>query len=120
MRIKLQAIEQKRLSFTGIYDRVGYKPGYRGSARSMTVLLKDIRNIKGEFLTAHVWLNYTKRLQELNLNKGDRVEFQARVKEYRKNSKGIVDYRLSNPTQIKKVSELSRIIFRKKNNSSYN
>ncbi len=113
MRIRLQAIEEKRQTFTGTYDRVGNKPGYRGSARPMTVLLKDIRNNKGDFLTAHVWLNYTKRLQELNLSKGDKIEFQARVKEYRKGS-GTIDYRLSHPTQVKKIPEVSRMKIRKK------
>jgi hypothetical protein len=102
MRTKLQALEEERKTFTGIFERVGRKPGYRGSVPTMTVLLKDIRNVKGKFLTAHVWLNYTKNLQHLNLDKGDRIEFQARVKEYRKGSSGTIDYRLSHTTQVKK------------------
>jgi hypothetical protein len=106
MRARLQAIEEKRQTFTGIFDRIGYKPGFRGSASTMTVLLKDIRDKKGKFLTPHVWLNYTKRFQELNLSWGDRIEFQARVKEYRKGSNSSIDYRLSHPTQAKNFEKV--------------
>lgn len=114
MRTGLQAIEEKRQTFTGVFERIGYKPGYRGSASTMTVLVRNVRNKKGKFLANHVWLNYTKALQELNLDRGNRIEFQARVKEYRKGSKGSIDYRLSYPTQIKKISEVSRIRIRRK------
>lgn len=102
MRARLQTLEERRQIFTGSFERVGYKPRYRGSASIMTVLIKDVRNENGKFLTAHAWLNYTKRLQELNLSWGDRIEFQARVKEYRKGN-GSIDYRLSHPTRVRKI-----------------
>ena len=60
-------LEEKRRTFTGTFKRIGYKPGYKGRASSMTVLIVDIRNKKGELMTKHLWFNYTKGFQELNL-----------------------------------------------------
>jgi hypothetical protein len=103
MRRKLKEMEEKRCTFSGTFKRIGYKPGYKGHASTMTVLIVNVKNKKGKFITDHTWLNYTKGLQELNLSKGDEIEFKARVKEYKKGSKGNIDYKLSHPSQIKKI-----------------
>jgi hypothetical protein len=113
MRHKLESLEEKRRTFTGTFERIGYKPGYKGSASTMTVLLVNIRNKKDELMTKHLWFNYTKGFQELNLSMGDRIKFKARVKEYEKGSAGTVDYKLSHPTEIEKVPKPRSVILRK-------
>lgn len=41
MRQQLKAINDQRLRFLGLFERFGWKNGYRGPER--TILLKDIR-----------------------------------------------------------------------------
>jgi hypothetical protein len=105
MRRKLQSLEEKRRTFTGFFERIGFKPGYRGRASTMTVLLVKVKDNKGRLMTDHLWFNYTKGFQELNLTRGEKIEFKARVKEYQKGSGDTVDYKLSNPSQIRKLSK---------------
>lgn len=103
MRKQLRAYNDERMKFTGVFERIGHKPGYKGRASSMTVLLKDVRNEKNEEMTDHIWLNYTQRFQELNLSMGDRIEFYARVGKYKKGESGKIDYKLSHPTKVNKI-----------------
>lgn len=105
MRKKLKAHDEERMKFTGVFERIGYKPGYEGRASTMTVLLNDIRNENGKRMTTHAWLNYTKKFQELNLSMGDKIKFCARVKKYKKGKSENLDYKLSHPSKIKKVDK---------------
>ncbi len=71
-------------------------------------------------MTDHLWLNYTKGFQALGqLTAGDKIQFEARIKEYWKGYVGNrtdefglplsmshpprKDYKLSHPTKIKRV-----------------
>jgi hypothetical protein len=84
----------------------------------MTVLLKDIRDARGEMVTDHLWFNLTKGLAALNLRPGDTVRFDARVKPYTKGYQGYrddvydrpveIDYKLDRPTKIQKVMPATR------------
>ena len=56
----------------------------------------------------HLWFNLTMQFQASDLRKGDRVLFDARVKQYTKGSikRGIpisTSYKLSYPTKIRKL-----------------
>ena len=110
VRKKLEQINDKRSTFTGIVDRFGIKNGYKGPER--TVLLKDIKDISGKIVTNHLWFNLTKGFSKLNLKTYDVVKFDARVTPYVKGYKGHrddvyapteLDYKLSYPTKIKVV-----------------
>ena len=56
----------------------------------------------------HIWFSLTKGFEKLNLKPGMKVEFEARIKSYKKgyvnrrydmdNSR--MDYKLSNPTRV--------------------
>ena len=112
MRKALEEIEDIRGTFVGTFVRKGSKNGYKGP--EPTLLLKDVKDLSGKYITDHLWFNYTKGFQKLGeLKEGDVVQFDARSKAYEKGYKGYridvycpieLDYKLSHPTKIKKVS----------------
>ena len=113
MREKLKNIEEVRGTFTGIFERYGKKNGWRGAIEE-TILLKEIKDINGDYVTDHLWFNRTKNFDKIGpLEKGDIIQFNARSKAYVKGYKGFkkdiynkpleLDYKLSNPTKIKKI-----------------
>ncbi len=112
MRKELAAEKVKRKKFTTVYGRVGKKVNYKGYSEE-TILLKNIIDSESNKQVAdHVWFSYTKGFVSASLNVGDLLEFEARVKEYRKGyvnknykiNKGTTDFKLSNPTKIKKIN----------------
>lgn len=111
MREGLQAQEGIRATFRGTVARFGTKTAYRGPDIP-TVMFKDVTDKSGTVVTDHIWFILGKQMARLNLQEGDMVEFDARVTEYVKGYKGYredvykaleVDYRLSNPTKVRKV-----------------
>jgi|SRR5882762_2188922 len=114
MRKELAAEEGKRKKFKAIFDRVGRKVNYKGYSEE-TILLKNIIDLESQKIMAdHVWFSYTQGFIKASLNPGDMIEFEARVKEYRKGyinrnykiNNSTKDFKLSNPTKIKKTSSL--------------
>jgi len=110
IRKNLATIEGVRDIFTGTFERFGVKNGWAGVEK--TVLLKDIKNKNGDIISDHLWFNFTKGFENLQLEKGDIIQFEARVKEYYKGYKGYregiykpieKDYKLSYPSKIKKL-----------------
>lgn len=107
-RMKLKEIEGMRVVFTGIFERFGQKKSFKGYLKP-TILLIDIKDGKGVILTEHLWFNYTNAFRELGeIEKGDVIQFTARVKKYYKGYNGYridvykqhsIDYKLSNPTK---------------------
>ncbi len=113
MREELQNIDGVRTAFTGTVARFGTKAGWQG--RSVpTMLLKDIRDPKGQIVTDHLWFTVGKMLESLKLAVDDKISFEARVTPYIKGYRGHrdlfdappveVDYRLSHPTKIKRLN----------------
>jgi hypothetical protein len=110
MRKELQKIEEERKRFRGTVLRYGKKSGFKGRTDE-TILLRDVVDVStGHRITDHLWLNLTKQFADLQLQEGDCVEFDARVKAYVKgyvNRLGAIDNRkkdfhLSHPTRVKK------------------
>jgi hypothetical protein len=110
MRKELAKLVEQRKSFTGVFIRYGFKNGWKGK-REETVLIKDIIEVDtGIKITDHLWFNLTKEFANLYLTEGDRIEFHARAKAYRKGyvDKRFIDnrrtdYKLSHPTKVKKL-----------------
>jgi hypothetical protein len=97
-----------RKKFRAVFDRLGKKTNFKGYSEE-TILLKDIHDTESnKMVTNHLWFSYTKGFQQLTLSPGMTIEFEARVKEYKKGyvnkSIGInqlkMDYKLSHPTRI--------------------
>lgn len=107
MRHELKKIgKAERHTFTGIFERTGYKTAYHhlNPIYSPTLLLTEIRDLNGKLIADHLWFNYTKSFLKLGqLLRGDIIQFDARVANY---TKGYYlcqtnDYKLSYPTKIR-------------------
>lgn len=112
MRTELRKEAGNRKKFRGTFIRIGKKAGFNGYSQE-TILLKDIADaLTGEQVTDHIWLNFTKGFENIHLQPGTIVEFQARIVEYKKGYKNSrfasgeqkKDYKLSHPTQIRIVT----------------
>lgn len=114
MRVKLKAYVDHRARFTATVGRFGTKPGWQG--RSLrTILLTDIRNESGQIVTDHLWFQVGKRIDALNLQPGDRVNFKARADYYEAGYLGYRDdpdlppprrdLKLCFPTDLRKVDK---------------
>jgi hypothetical protein len=112
MRKKLAAESGNRKKFSAVFERLGKKVNFKGYSEE-TILLKNITDLETNVvLTDHVWFSFTQGFIKASLAPGDRVEFEARVKEYKKGyvnrslkiNDSAIDYKLSNPTKIKRLN----------------
>lgn len=111
MRKELQNIEGVRQRFIATFERYGKKSAYKGPPIT-TLLFKNIRDVNGAQFSDHVWFTTNKQFEKLDLQEGDNICFDARVKPYWKGYKGrreddfskpvTKDYKLSHPTNIVK------------------
>lgn len=111
IRKKLAAERGQRKRFQAVFSRFGKKVNYKGHSET-TILLIDIVDTETKIrVTDHAWFSYTKGFESINLEEGMHLQFDARVKEYKKgyvNKKiGVnnrkTDYKLSHPTKIVRV-----------------
>jgi hypothetical protein len=111
MRTTLAKNEGERKRFRAAFVRIGRKTNFKGYSED-TILLRHVIDLAtNKLVTDHVWFTYSKIFENANLREGDTIEFDARVKEYKKgyvnrtlkinNQK--TDFRLSHPTKINKV-----------------
>ena len=106
LRRRLAPLEEERGTFRGEFERFGSKKGNRSQH---TILLKNIKDENDESMCGHCWLNVGKRIRDLgHLRKGDRIQFDGRVKKYRKGSKkrGIpvrYDYKFTYPSKVQRI-----------------
>jgi hypothetical protein len=109
MRKELAKDSGVRKKFRAVFIRVGKKTSFKGYSEE-TILLKNIVDVETDkIVTDHIWFNFTKGFEKLSLAEGVVLEFEARVKEYKKgyvNSRykintSTTDYKLSHPTKIK-------------------
>lgn len=113
MRKQLASSEGERKKFRAQFIRFGKKVNYKGCSEE-TILLKEIVDVETNDVVAdHLWFGLTRSFEKLSLREGAVVEFEARVKVYRKgyvnsrykinNSKK--DFKLSHPTKIKVIPQ---------------
>jgi hypothetical protein len=102
MRTELAKIFKSRTRFTATFEKFGSRIPFRGP-RLTTLLFLDVRK-SGELVTDHLWFTMNKQFERLDLQPGDKISFDARVKTYSKGRRGEFgyDYKLSNPTKIVK------------------
>jgi len=110
LRQELKKIDQQRELFRGTFKKYGQKTGYKGPSTE-TILLTSIRDGNENIICDHLWFNLTKGFEQLGtLKEGEILQFEARVKKYRKGyinrGAGIdqskFDYKLSHPTKIER------------------
>jgi len=111
MRKKLAEQEGERKTFRAVFKRIGKKTTYSGY-REDTILLNDVREADTlKSVADHVWFTYTKGFEKINLTENCAIEFDARVRQYKKGylnkslgqSNRTTDYKLSHPTKIRKI-----------------
>jgi len=115
MRRELAKQEGQRKRFRATFIRLGKKTNYQGYSEETILLNRVIDAETGTVVTDHLWFSYTKGFQDARMQEGDTIEFEARVKEYRKGyvnrAYGInnrkQDYKLSHPTRIAVVNDPS-------------
>lgn len=97
MRTELEGLLGKRIKVSAVFWKYGVYSSYRGVGR--TILLRDVRNVRGRLIASHVWINYTASFDAVGeFRQGDRVEFDARIDRYFKGYIGEqIDFRLSHP-----------------------
>ncbi len=112
MRKELAKSNGERKTFTATFSRIGSKKNYKGYSEP-TVLLTSIIDLEtNKKVSDHIWFSLTKGFEDSGLKEGKEgsiVEFEARVKEYKKGyvnklykiNEQTVDYKLSHPTKIK-------------------
>lgn len=109
MRIKLAEQKGVRKKFSATFSRIGKKTNFKGYLEE-TILLKNVKDLESnEMVTDHIWFTYTKGFEKIHLQEGTLLEFEARVKEYKKGyvnkaykiNHSKTDYKLSHPTKIK-------------------
>jgi len=84
LKVKLGAINGKRDTFQGIFERYGTRFDRKGR-RKNTILIREIKNGDGCIIADHLWFNDNKDFRSLGrLNKGVAISFDARVKPYKK------------------------------------
>lgn len=91
--------------FTGTFVKFGYDVAHH----ERKVLATGIVNSVGQLVTRHLWLPLTEEIKLLNLNFGDKFEFQGTPIRY---EKGRIEYDLiyesftiSNPTNVSKIGK---------------
>ncbi|HVU55924.1 MAG TPA: hypothetical protein VHD83_12760 [Puia sp.] len=108
MRQQLKILDEQRGLFRGTFKKYGLKSGYKG-ASTETILLVSVRDGNGKIISDHCWFNMTKGFAALGtLKEGNIIQFEARVKKYRKGyinrragiDQSSFDYKLSHPTKI--------------------
>jgi len=81
MREELKRREGMRGQFSAAFLRYGWRRGY---VNHKTALFVDVRDLRGQIVTDHVWFIVGAQIAELDLKPYERVCFVARVAAYRK------------------------------------
>jgi hypothetical protein len=99
MRKKLAEEVGIRKKFKGVFARYGKKVNYKGYSEE-TVLVEQIVNAEtNQMMCDHIWFSLTKSFEKLNLTSGDVLQFDARIKEYKKGYKNSA-HKITTPPKI--------------------
>jgi len=111
MRKALATQIGERRKFSAVFIRIGKKISYKGYSED-TILLKNVTDMEThKVVTDHLWFTFSKAFEKIELVEGVCIEFEARIKEYRKGyvnnlygiDKSAIDFKLSHPTKIKPI-----------------
>jgi len=108
VRTQLKKLNKTRLTIVGKVEGFGTKRAFKGPPIK-TLLLTQVRTEEGTQLTDHLW--FTDGAWSKDLEEGDIVQIDARVKPYQKGYRGRnidalidnpprIDYKLSHPSKV--------------------
>lgn len=126
MRKELAKIAGVRQRFTATFVRYGSKKSFKG-APIKTLLFENVSDKYGKEFCDHIWFTINKQFKNLNLEGGDKISFDARVKSYTKGYRGrkeydeeaydpkpiTNDFKLSHPNNIVKSGTNAGTLFSK-------
>ena len=109
MRKELAKRDGQRKKFRATFNKLGKKVNFKGYSDNTILLTDIIESDTNHRVSDHVWFSYTKGFEAVTMKEGDAIEFEARVKEYKKGyvnknyhiNQQKMDYKLSHPTKIK-------------------
>ena len=112
MRKNLEDKIGQRKKFRAVFTRFGKKVNYNGYSDTTILLTNIIDTETNSLVTDHHWFAYTKGFEKIQLKEGVMIEFEARVKMYKKGyvnralliNKRQSDYKLSHPTHIRVIN----------------
>ncbi len=114
MRTELQSLEGQKSRFVATFERYGIYRSRGIVGRS--ILLRNLKTVKGGLLADHIWINYTAGFDATGeFVRGDVVQFTAGVRSYSKGYFGQriedrfarkpgLDYQLMFPGNIVKLA----------------
>ena len=116
MRKELLKIDGQRKKFRATFSRLGTKKNYKGYSEPTILLILVMDIEKGLKVADHLWFSLEKGFEDAGIKagkEGTAVEFEARIKEYKKGyvnarykiNQQKADYKLSHPTRIKIVND---------------
>lgn len=116
MREKLAKIAGQRKKFRATFSRLGTKKNYKGYSEPTILLIAIIDLETNAKIADHVWFSLTKGFEDAGIKAGKEgasVEFEARIKGYKKGYVNIryklnqqkTDYKLSHPTRIEMTND---------------
>jgi hypothetical protein len=111
MRKNLEDKLGLRKKFRAIIARFGKKVNYQGYTDTTLLLTHLVDAETNQSVTDHHWFAYTKGFEKAQIKEGDTIEFEARVKVYKKGyinrklaiNRQQTDYKLSHPTHIRVI-----------------
>jgi hypothetical protein len=124
MRSELKALgSHRRYTFVATFERYGSRENHFSAYPEITMLFLNVmERCSGKKVTDHIWLKCGKRMETLGeLKKGDMIQFDARVDQYVKGYQGRkaeemgedwseLDWRLSFPTNVKRIEKQTVIM----------
>lgn len=72
-------------------------------------LLKCLCDENGEKIAEHLWVLFSKKMKQLDLKRGDKIKFRAKVYKYSKNTKTCDSRRLKEHWSLRSITDLEKV-----------
>lgn len=117
-RTELQPLEGQKSLFVATFVQYGTYRSHGVVGRS--ILLRNLKTVRGRLLADHIWINYTAGFDALGeFIRGEIVQFTAKVQPYFKGyfgqriedrfkRKAGLDYRLTFPRNVERIAGISQ------------
>lgn len=106
MRKTLMSYVGTENKFEGVIQKWSYYFEQNSGKAIATVVIEDVKDSEGTYITNHAWLKVNKSLLKIrkDSNVGDKIKFEAYVTDYSKKG-GFTDYGFIDVKEIVKVRE---------------
>lgn len=84
MREQLKPHCDKRMRFVAIFDRYSFRKDHKKRKIKTALVVGAVEKQTKAYMCDHIWFDNSEHFEKLKLQKGDFVEFSARVVAYKK------------------------------------